>query len=193
MQGHYQNDCPEGRAEDGRPRISSYFMTRGGPSGNGCCYHRRPTTHRGCHRTLLRQHLAGTMFPWHKLQRSGGLQAISTLLSTVNNAHAARHGTTLVTSMLAPLSSVDESQAGGGKVTLRATMRLMFRQSARHVKVTVTLRASPTSIHTTLSMGVRTIPFCHPQRTRPTWHRRFSLTHHSSLQCSHLPTPLMGM
>jgi hypothetical protein len=77
MQGHYHNDCPEGRAEDGRPRISSYFMTRGGPSGNGCCYHRRR------YNAYLAQAAA-----------LGSLQAISTLLSTVNNAHAARHGTT---------------------------------------------------------------------------------------------------
>jgi hypothetical protein len=40
---------------------------------------------------------------------------MSTLLSTVSNANAARHGTTLVTSVLEPLSSVEESQAGGGE------------------------------------------------------------------------------
>ena len=52
------------------------------------------------------------------IPRSGGLQAISTLSSTVNNAYAARHDTTLITSMLASFSSVDESQAGGGKATI---------------------------------------------------------------------------
>ena len=129
------------------------------------------------------------------IPHSGGLQAISTLSSTVNNAHAACHDTTLVTSMLASLSSVDESQAGGGEATIEGDNTRYYatdvlaispaRQGDRHST------CEPTSIHTTLSMGVRTIPFCQPQRTRSTSHRWFSQTNHSSLQCSHLSTPMI--
>ena len=60
-------------------------------------------------------YLAQSRSAGQQATRSGSLQAMSTLLSTVSNANAARHGTTLVTSVLEPLSSVEESQAGGGE------------------------------------------------------------------------------